>query len=55
MLPCLIATIEHLHVATVYIPVELMQAYTDDNMVQMKLEGDMVEIFTKMEPKMYQK
>ena len=55
MLTYLIDDIEHRHVATMDIPGSSMQADTEGETVHIKLEGKMVYIFTKMDPKLYQK
>jgi hypothetical protein len=54
MLSCLIDAKEHRDVATVGIPGTFMHADMED-LVHMKLEGKMVELLVKLDPKLYQK
>jgi hypothetical protein len=54
MLSCVIDAAEHRDVATVDIPGAFMQADMDDT-VHVKLEGKMVDLLVKIEPKLYRK
>ena len=52
MLTCMINAAEHHDVATVDIPGMFMQADMD-KLVHVKLEGKMVDLLMKLEPKLY--
>ena len=54
MLTCVIDAMEGRDVATVDIPGAFMQCDVDED-IHMKLEGQMVHILTKMDPKLYKK
>ena len=54
-LTCLINAMEHQKVATVDIPGAFMQAYMEGETVNMKLEGKMAELLTKIDPNQYRK
>ncbi|KAL7559815.1 hypothetical protein ACA910_003979 [Epithemia clementina (nom. ined.)] len=53
-LTCVIDAMEHRDVATVDIPGAFMQADMDE-VVHMRLHGEMAELITKLEPKLYNK
>ena len=54
MLTCMINAAEHRDVATVDIPGMFMQADMDE-LVHVKLEGKMINLLMKLEPKLYWK
>ena len=53
-LTCLIYAIEDCHVTAVDVPEAFIQADMEDMTVHVKMEGKMVEILTKLDPKLYQ-
>ena len=54
-LMCIIDAVEHQEVATVEIPGEFMQSDMEGETVLTKMEGKMVYILTKLDPKLYHK
>ncbi len=54
MLSCVIGAKEQRDMATVDIPGAFMQADMED-LVHMKLEGQMAELLVKLDPKLYRK
>ena len=55
MLTCVINAMEHRDVATVDVPCAFMQADMEGEEVNMKLEGKMVDLLAKLDPKLYRK
>ena len=51
-LTCIVNNMEHQNVATVDIPGSFMQLYIEGKTVQMKLEGEMEELLTNLDPKL---
>ena len=54
MLTCMIDAAKHCDVVTIDIPGTFMQADMD-KLVHVKLEGKMVDLLVKLEPKLFQK
>ena len=55
MLTCVIDAMEHWDVAPVDLPCAFMQADMEGEEVNMKLEGKMVDLLAKLDPKLYHK